>query len=133
MPPTVIQIKVKPNSRASRLERNEDGTWVVRSSRQSNSQLEFRFQEGSGVTTIPISGTVKGTAVDMGQGTPTLPSGVTISIRGTSTDFGQVVGHGSTVTEVVSGTVSGNIEFVDTLGHVSTCSKILMDLTLPVP
>ena len=29
MPPTVIQIKVKPNSRASRLERNEDGTWVA--------------------------------------------------------------------------------------------------------
>jgi len=27
MPPTVIQIKVKPNSRASRLEQNEDGTW----------------------------------------------------------------------------------------------------------
>ena len=29
MPQTVIQIKVKPNSRASRLERNEDGTWVA--------------------------------------------------------------------------------------------------------
>ena len=29
MPPTVIQIKVKPNSRASQLKRNEDGTWVA--------------------------------------------------------------------------------------------------------
>ena len=29
MPPTVIQIKVKPNSRASRLEQNEDGTWLA--------------------------------------------------------------------------------------------------------
>ena len=25
----VIQIKVKPNSRASRLEQNEDGTWLA--------------------------------------------------------------------------------------------------------
>jgi len=25
----IIQIKVKPNSRASRLEQNEDGTWVA--------------------------------------------------------------------------------------------------------
>jgi uncharacterized protein len=29
MPPTVIQIKVKPNSRASGLEQNEDGTWLA--------------------------------------------------------------------------------------------------------
>ena len=29
MVPRIIQIKVKPNSRASRLERNEDGTWVA--------------------------------------------------------------------------------------------------------
>lgn len=26
---TLIQIKVKPNSRASRLEQNEDGTWLA--------------------------------------------------------------------------------------------------------
>lgn len=26
---TVMQIKVKPNSRASRLEQNEDGTWLA--------------------------------------------------------------------------------------------------------
>jgi uncharacterized protein len=29
MPPTVIQIKVKPNSRASLLEQKEDGTWLA--------------------------------------------------------------------------------------------------------
>jgi uncharacterized protein (TIGR00251 family) len=29
MPPRLIQIKVKPNSRASLLERKEDGTWVA--------------------------------------------------------------------------------------------------------
>ena len=29
MPPIVIQIKVKPNSRASRLEQQEDGTWLA--------------------------------------------------------------------------------------------------------
>lgn len=26
---TIIQIKVKPNSRASQLEQNEDGTWLA--------------------------------------------------------------------------------------------------------
>ena len=29
MPPKVIQIKVKPNSRTSLLEQNEDGTWLA--------------------------------------------------------------------------------------------------------
>ena len=29
MPPKTIQIKVKPNSRASLLEQNEDGTWLA--------------------------------------------------------------------------------------------------------
>ena len=29
MPPTVIQVKVKPNSRASLLEQKEDGTWLA--------------------------------------------------------------------------------------------------------
>ena len=29
MPPRIVQIKVKPNSRASRLEENEDGTWLA--------------------------------------------------------------------------------------------------------
>lgn len=29
MPPTIIQVKVKPNSRASRLEQQEDGTWLA--------------------------------------------------------------------------------------------------------
>ena len=29
MPPRVIQVKVKPNSRASLLEQKEDGTWLV--------------------------------------------------------------------------------------------------------
>lgn len=29
MPPRVIQIKVKPNSRASVLEQKEDGTWLA--------------------------------------------------------------------------------------------------------
>ena len=29
MPPKVIQIKVKPNSRASLLEQKEDGTWLA--------------------------------------------------------------------------------------------------------
>jgi len=29
MPPTVIQIKVKPNSRASLLQRKDDGTWLA--------------------------------------------------------------------------------------------------------
>ena len=29
MPSTLIQIKVKPNSRASRLEQQEDGTWFA--------------------------------------------------------------------------------------------------------
>jgi len=29
MPPRLIQIKVKPNSRASLLERKEDGTWLA--------------------------------------------------------------------------------------------------------
>ena len=30
MPPRVIQVRVKPNSRASVLEENEDGTWLAR-------------------------------------------------------------------------------------------------------
>ena len=29
MPSRIVQIKVKPNSRASRLEQNEDGTWLA--------------------------------------------------------------------------------------------------------
>ena len=29
MSPRIVQIKVKPNSRASLLEQNEDGTWVA--------------------------------------------------------------------------------------------------------
>ncbi len=29
MPPRIIQIKVKPNSRASLLQQNEDGTWLA--------------------------------------------------------------------------------------------------------
>ena len=29
MPPRVIQVKVKPNSRASVLEQKEDGTWLA--------------------------------------------------------------------------------------------------------
>ena len=29
MPPRIIQIKVKPNSRASLLEQKEDGTWLA--------------------------------------------------------------------------------------------------------
>lgn len=29
MPERVIQVKVKPNSRASRLEQKEDGTWLA--------------------------------------------------------------------------------------------------------
>lgn len=29
MPPKVIQIRVKPNARASELEQQEDGTWVA--------------------------------------------------------------------------------------------------------
>ena len=29
MPSRIIQIKVKPNSRASLLEQNEDGTWLA--------------------------------------------------------------------------------------------------------
>jgi len=29
MPPTVIQIKVKPNSRVSLLQRMDDGTWLA--------------------------------------------------------------------------------------------------------
>lgn len=29
MPPRLIQIKVKPNSRASRLQEKEDGTWLA--------------------------------------------------------------------------------------------------------
>ena len=29
MPPTIIQVKVKPNSRASRFEQLDDGTWVA--------------------------------------------------------------------------------------------------------
>jgi len=29
MPPRIIQIKVKPNSRASLLEQREDGTWLA--------------------------------------------------------------------------------------------------------
>jgi len=29
MPPRVIQIKVKPNARASLLEQKEDGTWLA--------------------------------------------------------------------------------------------------------
>ena len=30
MPPTIIQVKVKPNSRASQLEQQEDGTWLAK-------------------------------------------------------------------------------------------------------
>lgn len=29
MPPRIIQVKVKPNSRASLLEQREDGTWLA--------------------------------------------------------------------------------------------------------
>ncbi|HEX7333753.1 MAG TPA: DUF167 domain-containing protein [Pyrinomonadaceae bacterium] len=29
MPPRIIQVKVKPNSRASLLEQKEDGTWLA--------------------------------------------------------------------------------------------------------
>jgi uncharacterized protein (TIGR00251 family) len=29
MPPKIIQVKVKPNSRASLLEQKEDGTWLA--------------------------------------------------------------------------------------------------------
>ena len=29
MPPGILQIKVKPNSRKSLLEQNEDGTWLA--------------------------------------------------------------------------------------------------------
>ena len=29
MPPQILQIKVKPNSRASLLEQREDGTWLA--------------------------------------------------------------------------------------------------------
>ncbi|HEU4834795.1 MAG TPA: DUF167 domain-containing protein [Pyrinomonadaceae bacterium] len=29
MPPRIVQIRVKPNSRTSRLEQHEDGTWVA--------------------------------------------------------------------------------------------------------
>lgn len=29
MPPTIIQVKVKPNSRVSRLEQQEDKTWLA--------------------------------------------------------------------------------------------------------
>ncbi len=29
MPPRIIQIKVKPNSRVSLLQQNEDGTWLA--------------------------------------------------------------------------------------------------------
>ena len=29
MPPRILQIKVKPNSRASMLEQREDGTWLA--------------------------------------------------------------------------------------------------------
>ena len=29
MPPRLIQIKVKPNSRATQLEQKEDGTWLA--------------------------------------------------------------------------------------------------------
>jgi len=29
MPPRILQIKVKPNSRASLLEQNENGTWLA--------------------------------------------------------------------------------------------------------
>ena len=29
VPPRIVQIKDKPNSRASRLEQNEDGTWLA--------------------------------------------------------------------------------------------------------
>jgi uncharacterized protein (TIGR00251 family) len=29
MPPRILQIKVKPNSRASLLEQNDDGTWLA--------------------------------------------------------------------------------------------------------
>jgi uncharacterized protein (TIGR00251 family) len=29
MPPKTIQVKVKPNSRSSLLEQNEDGTWLA--------------------------------------------------------------------------------------------------------
>ena len=29
MPPRILQIKVKPNSRASLLEQNDDGTWIA--------------------------------------------------------------------------------------------------------
>ena len=29
MPPRILQIKVKPNSRTSLLEQNEDGTWLA--------------------------------------------------------------------------------------------------------
>ena len=29
MPPKVIQVKVKPNARASQLEEKEDGTWLA--------------------------------------------------------------------------------------------------------
>ena len=29
MPPKIIQVKVKPNSRASLLEQREDGTWLA--------------------------------------------------------------------------------------------------------
>ena len=95
--------------------------------------MEVRFQEGStGFTTIPITGTIKGTAVDMGTSPPS-PTGVRVSIGGVSGDAAIVEGHGSSNTEVVSGTASGNIEFVDTLGNVSTCTKILMDLTRRVP
>jgi hypothetical protein len=114
--------------------RYEHGTWIATSSQSSGSQIEYRFQEGSSVVaTIPISGTIKGTAVDMGMGAPTVASGVRIFVRGASMDVAQVDGHGSASQQVVSGVASGDIQFVDTLGNVSICTHILLDLTLRVP
>jgi hypothetical protein len=113
---------------------NESGTWVVKSTPVSAAQMEFRFQEGrSAVATVPVTGTIRGTAVDRGMGTGFTASGVSVTVRGASMEFAQVEAEGSTDVEVVSGTVSGDIEFVDIPGHRSKCSKILLDLTLRVP
>ncbi len=99
----------------------EGGEWVARSRSPEAGSVELRFHEvGAAAGNVSIQGSVTGAAADMAYVDLYTPTDSRVAFVSDAA----VDGHGDPYSSYVGGQMRGVIQFMDSRGHVGTCSAI---------
>jgi hypothetical protein len=115
---------------------HEAEEWVARSTTPTVGDIGLRFQDaGRSLIGEAVSGTIRGSGIDMPYNSLHQAVDVRASLAGAGTPTAQVTGDAALTASFVSGRIAGLIRFSDSHGAFSTCSAIQWSLvpnqTLP--